>query len=62
MDTALSPKYNISLYAGSGSVDGVQGDHIIIAPPYNSTREEILRIAELTQKVIEDVFSRITTS
>lgn len=61
MDTALSPKYNISLYAGSGSVDGVQGDHIIIAPPYNSTRE-ILRIAELTQKVIEDVFSRITTS
>lgn len=29
------------VYPGGGSVDGVKGDHILIAPPINITREEI---------------------
>ncbi|KAL1979524.1 hypothetical protein VTN96DRAFT_5667 [Rasamsonia emersonii] len=61
-NTALEPAYGISLYAGAGTVDGVRGDHILIAPPYNTTKEEIELIASLTQRVIEDVFSKISTS
>ncbi|WDV44315.1 aspartate aminotransferase family protein [Clostridiaceae bacterium M8S5] len=29
------------VYPGGGSVDGVRGDHILIAPPVNITKEEI---------------------
>jgi adenosylmethionine-8-amino-7-oxononanoate aminotransferase len=58
-DTALKPPYSISLYAGSGTADGVRGDHILIAPPYNTTREEIELIARLTQRVVEDVFANL---
>lgn len=29
------------IYPGGGSVDGVRGDHILIAPPVNITKEEV---------------------
>ena len=54
---ALSPKYSISLYTGSGTIDGKSGDHIQIAPAYNTTKEDIEVIADLTARVIEEVFS-----
>ncbi|KAJ9297204.1 hypothetical protein DTO271G3_4497 [Paecilomyces variotii] len=53
---ALQPQYGISLYAGSGTVDGVCGDHILIAPPYNTNKDEIEIIADVAAKVIEEVF------
>lgn len=53
---ALQPKYSISLYPGSGSVDGVLGDHVLLAPAFTATREEILKIAQLTRDVIFDFF------
>lgn len=58
-ETALAPPYSISLYPGSGTVDGIKGDHILLAPPFNVTREEIEMIVDLTARVIEDVFSEI---
>jgi adenosylmethionine-8-amino-7-oxononanoate aminotransferase len=58
-NTALEPPYNISLYAGSGTADGIRGDHILIAPPYNTTKEEIELIAQTTQRVVEDVFANL---
>lgn len=61
-DSGLSSKYGISLYAGQGTADGIRGDHVLIAPPYNTTKEEIVLIAELAQKVIEDVFAEASTS
>jgi len=54
--TGLSPGYGISLYAAGGTVDGIRGDHIILAPPFNVTKEEIDFIVETTVKVVEDVF------
>lgn len=58
-ETAMKPPYSISLYPGTGTVDGVRGDHVLLAPPYNTTREEIELIASTTAKVVEDVFASI---
>lgn len=56
----MTPKYGISLYAGAGSVDGVRGDHVLLAPRYNTTEEEIRLIASLTQLVVQNVFATLT--
>ncbi|EAW07163.1 aminotransferase, class III [Aspergillus clavatus NRRL 1] len=58
-ETGLKPEYGVSLYAATGCVDGVLGDHILIAPPYNVTKEEIDIIVETAGKVIEEVFARM---
>ncbi|GAD94277.1 hypothetical protein CIMG_03000 [Paecilomyces variotii No. 5] len=55
-DLALEPRYGISLYAGSGTVDGVRGDHILIAPPYNTNKDEVILIATVAAKVTQEVF------
>ncbi|PGH31174.1 hypothetical protein GX50_06053 [[Emmonsia] crescens] len=55
-NTAMTPKYSFSLYAGNGTADGVRGDHVLLAPAYNSTEEDIRTIAGLTIRVISDVF------
>ncbi|OJJ45803.1 hypothetical protein ASPZODRAFT_2109043 [Penicilliopsis zonata CBS 506.65] len=58
-DTALKPEYSISLYAGTGTVEGVRGDHVILAPPYIVTQEEIDIIVNTTVRVVTDVFNSI---
>lgn len=35
------------IYPGGGTVDGRQGDHILLAPPYNVTDEELQMIVDL---------------
>ncbi|KAK2751105.1 hypothetical protein FQN57_000180 [Myotisia sp. PD_48] len=58
-NTALTPKYSFSIYGGSGTKDGKTGDHVLLAPMYNSTRDEIETIAQLTRDVINDVFKDV---
>ncbi|PLB44578.1 aminotransferase, class III [Aspergillus steynii IBT 23096] len=58
-ETGLDPAFGISLYASSGTVDGTRGDHVLLAPPYNVTKEEIDLIVEKTGLVIETVFAKI---
>lgn len=58
-ETGLSPAYGISLYATTGAVDGVRGDHSLLAPPYNVSKEEIDFIVETTERVVEDVFAKV---
>ncbi|KAI6780500.1 uncharacterized protein J7T54_000139 [Emericellopsis cladophorae] len=36
----------ISLYPGTGTKDGVNGDHVLLAPAYTSTRKDVERIAD----------------
>uniref|UniRef100_A0A093V9B1 Putative aminotransferase n=1 Tax=Talaromyces marneffei PM1 TaxID=1077442 RepID=A0A093V9B1_TALMA len=55
----LEANHGISLYGGQGTADGIAGDHILLAPPYNTTKEEIVRIAELVQGVLEEVFGEL---
>lgn len=40
-------------YPGGGSVDGIRGDHILIAPPINTKQEEIDIIFEALEKSIQ---------
>lgn len=49
--------YAIAVYPGSGTVDGRSGDHIIVSPPYNSTRAEIDTIADCVARLVEDYFA-----
>lgn len=49
----------IMLYPGTGSADGLKGDHIIIAPPYNVTAEDIDMIVVAAQKAVNSAFDRI---
>jgi len=52
----MQPSFNISIYPGSGTADSVDGDHILLAPAYNITSEEIHLIVEITAAVIETFF------
>jgi adenosylmethionine-8-amino-7-oxononanoate aminotransferase len=54
---ALGEPHNIALYPGGGCVDGVSGDHVIIAPPYNVTEAEIDDMVERTGDAIEGFFA-----
>lgn len=51
-DVGMSPEFGISLYPGTGTVDGFLGDHVLIAPAYGMSREEIKMVAELTRDVV----------
>lgn len=55
-DLALTAKYGMSFYPCQGTVDGVQGDHVIIAPAYVITKEEVEFVAETISKVVDEVF------
>ncbi|KAH6693670.1 aminotransferase class-III [Plectosphaerella plurivora] len=49
----------ISLYPGTGTKDGVVGDHVLVAPAYTSTKEEIHDIVAKVQEVIEETFQEL---
>lgn len=55
---ALSPEYNITVYPGSGSVDGFRGDHIIIAPPFIITQDDVDIIVYRVSTIIRRVFNK----
>lgn len=56
-ELGLTESYSIVVYPGSGTVDGLVGDHIILAPPYTVTPEDIELIVRTVTKLIEDFFS-----
>jgi adenosylmethionine-8-amino-7-oxononanoate aminotransferase len=58
-DTAISPPHNMTLYPGTGTCDGVNGDHVIIAPTYIITREDVEHIAKVTSDVVHEVFANL---
>lgn len=54
VDEAL--RRGLAIYPGAGTVDGVNGDHIILAPPYNASDvefEKMMRILKETYDVVE---------
>jgi adenosylmethionine-8-amino-7-oxononanoate aminotransferase len=40
-------KNGLAVYPSNGTVDGVEGDHVILAPPYNVSHDEMVEIADL---------------
>ncbi|KAF2157667.1 PLP-dependent transferase [Myriangium duriaei CBS 260.36] len=55
-ELGLQEPYNISIYPGTGTVDGKVGDHVLLAPAYNVTQPDIEEIVDLTAAVIEAYF------
>jgi adenosylmethionine-8-amino-7-oxononanoate aminotransferase len=43
------------IYPGGGTVDGRRGDHILLAPPYNVTDQELEMIVDLLGETIDAV-------
>jgi adenosylmethionine-8-amino-7-oxononanoate aminotransferase len=58
-DVAISEPWNMTFYPGTGTVDGVLGDHVIVAPTYIITREEIDHVVETLRGVVEEVFAAL---
>ena len=58
----MQSPYNINIYAGTGSVDGQSGDHLIISPAYNLTAEDVERIVTKLQSVIQYFFDHTILS
>jgi adenosylmethionine-8-amino-7-oxononanoate aminotransferase len=46
----------ISLHPGSGSVDGYVGDHVLVSPAYNVTKEDVDVIVEKIVAVVTSFF------
>lgn len=61
-ELGLTDRYQIVVYPGSGTADGVNGDHIILAPPYTVTAEDVEYIAQTVSRLIEDFFARPGTN
>lgn len=55
-EMGLRPEYAICLYGSAGTVDGVRGDHVLLAPPYTVSKEEIDIIVDTTARILTDVF------
>ena len=48
---------NVLLYPGQGCVDGIRGDHVLLAPPFIIKPEECAMIADAIQYALGKVFS-----
>jgi hypothetical protein len=46
-------------YPVGGNVDGVKGDHVILAPPYNASRAELEEIVDKLQQSLTQVFAAL---
>jgi adenosylmethionine-8-amino-7-oxononanoate aminotransferase len=46
------------IYPGSGSVDGVRGAHILVAPPFIAEQQHFDELGDKLQRVLADVFTR----
>ncbi|KAF2209226.1 hypothetical protein CERZMDRAFT_114149 [Cercospora zeae-maydis SCOH1-5] len=58
-ELGMQKPFNISLYPGTGSVDGRRGDHILLAPAYNVTSDEIRHIVEIVTAIVERYFCSV---
>ncbi len=56
-ELGLTQKYGIGVYPGSGSADGITGDHIIISPAFNVRKDEIEWIVDTVGHLIDDFFA-----
>jgi adenosylmethionine-8-amino-7-oxononanoate aminotransferase len=50
--TARCREMGVLFYPGSGSVDGVRGDHLMVAPPYIVTEEQIEEMVGVLREAI----------
>ncbi len=52
-------KNGLVVYPGSGEVDGHRGDHILIAPPFIITKNQINEMAAILDQSIQEVIQNV---
>lgn len=57
--SGLAPPYEVHVYPGMGTVDGVNGDHIIISPAYNINNADVDAIVDRVGRLVEDFFETL---
>lgn len=45
--------HGLGVYPGGGTVDGYRGDHVLVAPPYISRRDDIDTIADRLRRAVD---------
>jgi adenosylmethionine-8-amino-7-oxononanoate aminotransferase len=45
----------LSIYPGTGAVDGIRGDHLLIAPPFIITEAQVDELAEMLARALARV-------
>ncbi|KAK3991378.1 putative aminotransferase [Cladorrhinum sp. PSN332] len=53
----LGSKYNVQVYPGAGSADGIEGDHVIISPAFNIQSHEIKWLVDTIGRLVDDFFA-----
>jgi adenosylmethionine-8-amino-7-oxononanoate aminotransferase len=48
----LAFEKGVALYPGGATVDGVKGDHILLAPPFTATEEELGTICQVLRDAV----------
>lgn len=51
---AAAARHGLLCYPGGGTIDGVRGDHVLLAPPYIVTETELASIAGMLRQAIDD--------
>ena len=46
-------------YPGNGGVDGIHGDHVLLAPPFTITNEQIDEMVDILQQAIRAVQNQL---
>ncbi|KFY71117.1 hypothetical protein V499_08677 [Pseudogymnoascus sp. VKM F-103] len=59
LDVALKEPFNITFYPGQGTADGWEGDHVIVSPAYNVTKEDVELITDKLVGVLDAVFEQM---
>jgi hypothetical protein len=57
---AAALERGVLIYSGTGVADGVDGDTILLGPPFVVTDVELVRMADLTAESIEATMSAAT--
>ena len=51
--------HGLLVYPGSGGADGVHGDHVLLAPPFIITREQIAEMVDILNRAIGEISSEL---
>lgn len=57
----LALQKDVAVYPGVGTVDGVHGDHVLVAPPYNISKNDVEKTVLVLKDSIEEIFQKISS-
>lgn len=52
-------EFKVYIYPGGGTVDGVDGDHVIVAPPFDISEKEMDHLVDGISMAIRAVFAEL---